>query len=230
VNQEYLPVRFTLYTEKHVPQALAAIHERLQAKETAARPALHGWIERDGDFALQVSQPVLGKLQRTTQLKGHIERQPGVTVVQGTVPTGSGPRERIVALGALAALGLVIAAMGSPLLALLLVPAGLILYLPMAGDYQNGPLLVSEVQRALKAKATPPKSAKPAANGTGKSSGPARAAAKPAKAASRAPGKAPARPATPAPKPPSPARPRNADEGEDERPAPAPDDSQARLF
>jgi hypothetical protein len=226
VSQEHLPVRFTLYTEKHVPQALAAIHERLQAKETASRPALHGWIERDGDFALQVTLPVLGKLSRTTQLKGHIERQPGVTIVHGTVPMGSSPRERIVALAALAAFGLMIAAAGSPLLGLLLVPAALILYIPMAGDYQNGPLLVSEVQRALKAKATPPKTVKAAASGTGKANAPARAAAKPAKA----PTKAPARAAAPVPKPPAPSPRRDAHEGEAESPTPAADDSQTRLF
>ncbi|HYO87066.1 MAG TPA: hypothetical protein VER79_00370 [Candidatus Limnocylindrales bacterium] len=215
-------MRFTLYTEKTVPQSLSALNARLQAKETASRPELDGWIERGGDFSLQVTIPVLGKLARTTRLNGHIERQPGITVVRGNVPGGSGPRERVVALGALAGMGLLIAVAGSPLLTLLLVPVGLMLYIPMAGDYVHGPLLVSEVQRTLKAKATPPKTAKPAAGTASRSSTSTRAAPKPARPASK--------PASrPAPKPA--ARPAPDEDEEDANVViPVDEDSQPRLL
>lgn len=176
-------MRFTLYTDKTVPQSLSAINARMQAKETASRPGLGGWIERDGEFSLQVTMPVLGKLARTTHLRGQIERQPGVTVIHGNVSMGAGPRERAAALGALAIIGLVVAATGNPLLALLLAPAGLMLYIPMAGDHRNGPLLVSEIQRTLKAKTTPPKVAKPANGNPNKAGVQARAAARPAQPA-----------------------------------------------
>ncbi len=215
-------MRFTLYTEKTVPQSMSAINGRLQAKETASRPALDGWIEAGGGFSLQVTMPVIGKFGRTTRLKGHVERQPGITVVRGVVPGGSSPRERVVALGALALLGVLIAAAGSPLLALLLIPGGFVLYLPMAGDYANGPLLVNEVQRTLKAKTTPPKTAKPGAGLNGKSGSSSRAAPKPAHPASK--------PATrtapkPAPKP----VPDEDDDDEDEVIA-VDEDSQPRLL
>lgn len=170
-------MRFTLYTEKTVPQCLSSINGRLQAKETATRPALDGWIDRSGEFSLKVTRPVIGKFQRTTRLKGHIERATGVTVIHGIVPGGSSRRERVIGLGALVVMGLLIALAGRPLLALLLVPVGFWLYIPMAGDYENGPLLLNEVQRALKAKTTPPKPAKGAPTPTSKSPAPTRTTA-----------------------------------------------------
>lgn len=212
-------MRFTLYTDKTVPQSLSAINARMQAKETASRPGLDGWIERSGDFSLQVTLPVLGKLSRTTHLRGQVERQPGITLVHGNVSMGAGPRERAVALGALAIVGVVVAAAGSPLLALLLAPVGLMLYIPMAGDHRNGPLLVSEIQRTLKAKTTPPKAAKPAHNGANKGGTQARAA-KPAQ-----PARKPA--ARPAPKPP--AKPVLAQDDDDGRIV-VDEDSQQRLL
>ncbi|MBL8144809.1 MAG: hypothetical protein JNL34_00375 [Anaerolineae bacterium] len=167
-------MRFTLYTDKTVAQCLTAINARMQAKETATRPALDGWIDRNGEFALKVTRPVIGKYRRTTRLKGHIEREAGMTVVRGIVPGGSGPRERIVGLGALAVMGGLIALTGQPLLAMLLIPVAFWLYITMVGDYENGPLLLSEVQRALKAKATPPKPGKNAATPAPKSASAAR--------------------------------------------------------
>lgn len=221
-------MRFTLYTDKTVPQCLSALNGRMQAKETATRPALDGWIERGGDFALHVTQPVFGKFVRTTRLNGHIERQPGITVVRGTVSFGSSPRERVVALGVLAVLGLVIAVGGQPLLSLLLIPVGLWMYIPMAGDFVNGPLLLSEVQRSLKAKATPPKPAK-AANAS-RSATPARAPARTSSAASK-----PARPAPrpapkPAPKPSSSFFAPGDDDADEDAPPPVNEDVQPRLM
>ncbi|MFN8379857.1 MAG: hypothetical protein U0452_14430 [Anaerolineae bacterium] len=186
-------MRFTLYTEKTVPQCLTAINARLQAKETATRPGLDGWIDRNGEFALKVTRPVVGKFQRTTRLKGHIERESGVTVIRGIVPGGSGPRERIIGLGALAVMGALIALTGQPLLAMLLIPVGFWLYIPMVGDYENGPLLLNEVQRALKAKATPPRPMKGAATPAGKAGPTPRSSSKTTSAAK------PARPSPPKP-------------------------------
>lgn len=203
-------MRFTLYTDKTTAQCLSAINGRLQAKETASRPALDGWIDRNGEFSLKVTRPVIGKFARTTRLKGHLERESGVTVVRGVVPGGSSKRERIIALIALAVLGALIGLAGRPLLALLLVPVGFWLYIPMAGDYENGPLLLLEVQRALKAKSTPPKPAKGAAN-NGKSA----ASTRPITKATTQAGPKPAG-ARPAPKPVPPPRPAPDDEDEAE--------------
>lgn len=222
--------RFTLYSEKTVSQCLSALNGRMQAKETATRPALGGWIERGGDFALHVTQPAFGKFVRTTRLNGHIERQSGITVIKGTVSFGSSPRERAVALGVLAMLGLVIAVGGQPLLALLLIPVGLWMYIPMVGDYTNGPLLLSEVQRALKAKTAPPRPAR--ATGASKASASARdtqrPASKPARSASKPAPRPVAKPATP------PARsylePDKDDAADEDAPPPVNEDVQPRLM
>lgn len=183
-------MRFTLYTEKTVPQCLSSINTRMQAKETANRPALDGWIDRNGEFSLKVTRPVVGKFQRTTRLKGQVERETGITVIRGIVPGGSSPRERVIGLGALAVVGVLIALMGQPLLAMLLIPAGFWLYIPMVGDYTNGPLLLGEVQRTLKAKPTPPKPTKSTAAPAAKAASSARPPAK-TTAAAKAPRPAP---------------------------------------
>ena len=212
-------MRFTLYTEKTVAQCLTAINARMQAKETATRPALDGWIDRNGEFALSVTRPVVGKFQRTTRLKGQIEREAGLTIVRGIVPGGSSPRERIVGLGALAVMGGLIALTGQPLLAMLLIPVAFWLYITMVGDYENGPLLLGEVQRALKARATPPKLAKNATAPASKSGASTRAAARPPAAAK------PAR--SPAPKP---AFVPDDDEDDEEDAFEVDEDAQPRMF
>jgi hypothetical protein len=223
--REKQAVRFTLYTEKTVPQCLSAINARLQAKGTPTRPGLDGWIDRSGEFSLGVTQPVIGKFQRTTRLKGRLERQSGYTVITGVVPGGSNPRERWVGLGALVVMGLLVALAGKPLIALLLIPVGFWMYIPMVGDYVNGPLLLTELQRALKAKATPPKASDPAA---------APATRKSSATASRTPGRTPSatgstRTSVPRPAP-KPAPILSADEDDDDDSFTVDEDAQPRLL
>jgi hypothetical protein len=83
-----LHLRFVLYTDKTVSECLTAINERMHAKATSARPALDGWVEKGGAFALTVSAPVIGKFARRTTLKGQIEREDGLTILRGNVPGG----------------------------------------------------------------------------------------------------------------------------------------------
>jgi hypothetical protein len=67
-------------------------------------------------------------------------------------------------------LGIMLAVFGSPLYSLILIPMGVLLYLPMKGDYENGDWLFNEVKRTLKATPKPPKptdSAAKAARTTG---------------------------------------------------------------
>ena len=219
-------MRFTLYTEKTVPQCLSAINSRLQAKGTATRPDLDGWIDRSGEFSLGVTQPVIGKFQRTTRLKGRLERQSGYTVVTGTVPGGSNPRERWVGIGALVVMGLLVALAGKPLIALLLFPVGFWMYIPMVGDYANGPLLLTELQRALKAKATPPKAAKPATSPATRSK-----AATPSARSSARSTSAGTSTRTAAPRPaPKPAPVLSADDEVDDEPYEVDEDAQPRLL
>jgi hypothetical protein len=164
-------LRFRLYTEKTVSQSLTALNERMHQKATSTRPGLDGWIEKNGAFSLSVNQPVVGKFTRTTRLTGRLTRQGSMTVIEATVSGGVEPRNRIAVYIGLGIIGAVFVLAGSPLLGLVLIPIGALLYIPMKGDYVNSTLLINEIQKALKARATPPKTAAKA--GVGKS--PARA-------------------------------------------------------
>jgi hypothetical protein len=194
-------VQFILYTEKTVSQALAALHERMQAKGTSSRPGIEGWVEKNGGFSLGVTTPVIGRFTRTTHMRGKLERQTGITVVKGGVSHGATRENLIVIYIALLITAFALMSLGNVWLGVIVLPVGAALYIPLSGDQHNSELLMDELQRALKAKATPPK---PAA--TTKKTGEARsAAAKPLRPASMSAASKPAtasRPAArPAPKP-----------------------------
>jgi hypothetical protein len=155
-----------LYTDKTVPQCLTAINERMHLKESSTRPALDGWVEKNGAFSLSLSAPVMGRFARRTALRAKVERENGVTVVQGSVPGGVSRNGQIVIFIALALVALTIIGGGNLIIGLLLIGLAAILYIPMQGDYLNSSALLDEVQKTLKAKPSPPKGtseAKPAA-------------------------------------------------------------------
>jgi hypothetical protein len=149
-------MRFTYYSEKTVAQCMSALNARLQQKGTASRPGLEGWVEKNGNFSLAVSTPVVLRFSRTTRLRGKVERLGGVTVIKGQVADGLSPRERIVISGALALVGLFIILSGSFIFGAVVVAAAGLLNIPLMGDYQNSEILKDEVRRTLKAKTTPP--------------------------------------------------------------------------
>lgn len=150
-------MRILLYTEKTPAQALTAINARMQAKESAARASLGGWVEKNGSFALSVSTPVIGRFHRRTVLRGKIERENGVTTVHGDVPSGVDKQGQIVVFVALGLLAVLLLTSGNAVPALAVIPLGAYLYIPMTGDHANCDLLVGELQRTLKAKEKPPK-------------------------------------------------------------------------
>lgn len=192
-------MRFTLYTEKTVAQCLSALNARMQAKGSAARPALGGWVEKNGRFALSVSTRILNRFSRTTHLTGQLERRGSVTIVTGRVNDGGGPRERMLISAALGLAAVVLIALGELVPALIAAAAAAVLNLLLAGDRQNRDILIGEVRRALKARETPPVVARKPSE-TGRTTAAARkpAAAKTASAA-RKPAAA-SRPAAPAQK------------------------------
>ncbi len=146
-----------LYTEKTVPQSLTAISERLHQKGTSSRLVMDGWIEKSGSFAVSVTTPVIGKFNRTTRLSGKLERQSGITVLHGTVPGGVDSHGRMIIIGALMIAAAALILSGNPLLGAILIPSALWIYIPLKGDYHNSAVLISEIQKNLKARATPPK-------------------------------------------------------------------------
>ncbi|MFO7323058.1 MAG: hypothetical protein DIU68_015130 [Chloroflexota bacterium] len=158
-------MQFVLYTDKTVSQALTALNARMHAKPTSTRPALDGWVEKNGSFCISVTSAVVGRFQRTTYLRGRLERQGSATVIKGAVPQGASREHKIIIYGVLAAMGLMFAGMGSPWLSVLLIPLGAALYIPLTGDFNNSETLISELEKTLKAKPTPPKATTTKASG-----------------------------------------------------------------
>jgi hypothetical protein len=146
-----------MYTEKSVAQAMSAINERLHVPGTKSRPQLDGWVEKNGRFAMTVTTKVRWRFDRRTSLYGRAERQGGITYVEGTVSGGVGRDGQIVIFGALLIIALLTLSQGNAILAIVAVLAGLALFIPMRGDYNNSEILLSELQKALNAKFTPPK-------------------------------------------------------------------------
>jgi hypothetical protein len=167
---------------------MSAVNERLHLKGTSTRPGMDGWVDKSGAFSISVSTPVIGKLQRTTHLRAKVAREHGMTVIKGDVPGGTSPQGQWLVFAALGLVALFLVGSGSALLGLVVVPFAALLYIPMKGDYVNSETLVSEVQKVLKAKTTPPKTTKASA----RAATTARAAApKPGQPAIRAPIKQP---------------------------------------
>lgn len=149
---------FTLFTEKSTAECIKALSERLEAKATRTRPALDGYAEKKGGrFALTLSQPVVGPIQRSTRLEGHIAREHGLTVIRGSVPDGAPPRARWIVVGALLAAAVIALVAAQIIVTAVLIPAALGVYVLLKGDYENGDRLLVEVERALKANPIPPK-------------------------------------------------------------------------
>jgi hypothetical protein len=161
-------MRYRLYTEKTIAQSMSAINERLHQKGTATRVALDGWVEKGGTFSISMTAPVARQFSRTTRLSGRMERSSGVTIVEGSVPGGVDARGRVLVYAALAVAALAIFASGSPAAALLFLPLGAALYLPMKGDHDHSAVLIAELQKTLRARATPPKPPKTPAKAVAK--------------------------------------------------------------
>jgi hypothetical protein len=170
-------VRLVLYTEKSVKESLSALTERLGS----AGKRLDGRIEKNGNFSLSMISPVIGKISRRTHMYGKIEKGTGITTVTVHVSSGADPRGQLMIFVALGMIALILLASGNLALVLLLAFAGAALYIPLAGDHHNSPILIGEVQRALKATTKAPK--KPADPNNAR-----RPAPKPAVSPTRKPG------------------------------------------
>jgi hypothetical protein len=150
-------VRFVMYTDKTVAQALEAITERLHTKGTRTRPQLDGGVEKSGRFTIEVKTRVYGRFPRKTVLRAQAERESGTTIVRGTVPGGLSRRHQLLVFAIMVIIAGIGWGQGSALLAGVAVIAGAAFFIPLQGDYENAEILLTELQRALQAKFTPPK-------------------------------------------------------------------------
>ena len=182
-------MQFVLYSEKSVAECLTEINARMQVKATSTRPALDGWIEKSGTFSISMSAPVMGRFARRTALRAKVSRENGITVIRGSVPGGVAREQQIVVFVALAVVALTVIGSGNVFVGLMLLPLAALLYIPMQGDHLNSAVLIDEVQKALKAKPTLPKtppSKSTSESRTAKATPSRTASAKPKPAATRA--------------------------------------------
>ncbi len=150
-------MRFVLYTDKSVSQCMTALNGRMQAKASGSRGSLDGWVEKNGRFSLSTSCTIARRFRRRTHLRATVKRDEGYTVVRGYVPDGVSRQGQAVIYGALLLVAVVLVAGGYLLPAVIAVFATGALYIPLTGDRINSAILMGEVQRALGAKATPPR-------------------------------------------------------------------------
>lgn len=150
-------MRFVLYTEMSVAQCLRGLNDRIEAKGTKSRSEINGWVDKKGAFSITVKGPVFAGIQRTTRMNARLEREKGVTIIDGSVPDGVSPYwMRILGIVMLLLIAGFIYS-GNPIYALVVLLFALIGYIPMRGDYNNSDLLLIEIERIMKASPRPPK-------------------------------------------------------------------------
>lgn len=149
-------MRFVMYTEKTVPQAMRAINDRLQTAGTKSRK-FDGWVEKSGRFTFSVTTPVHGRFKRKTVMRGQAEREGGITVVRGDVPGGLSRNRQMIVFAAMIMIALLLLGQGNALVAIAVLICTAALSIPLQGDFDNSELLLTELQRTLKARFTPPK-------------------------------------------------------------------------
>lgn len=150
-------MRFVMYTDKTVAQAMSSINERMHAPATKSRPQIDGWVEKNGRFAISVTSELKWRFRRRTFLHGRAERESGMTIVRGNVPGGVAPEGQTIIFVALLIIAALIFLQGNAIFAIVTIAVGLLLFIPLRGDYYNCEILLSELQKTLNAKLTPPK-------------------------------------------------------------------------
>lgn len=169
-------MRFVFFTHMTPAECSKVLHERIQ---TSRRPELDGWIDKNGAFSLAVSSKVAHTFPRTTRLHGKMERDKGVTAINGYVSTGLAPRDRaLIAIG-MALAGFFLIASGNGLPGIIAIFTGPIFLIPLAGDYSNSETLLNEIRRTLRARETVPPKPAPKKPGATVATGSNRPAAKP---------------------------------------------------
>ncbi len=150
-------MRFVLYSEKPLAECVKTLSERIAQSPTATRPALEGYAEKSGKFALGLSSTVFARFSRKTWLEGSISKDGGGTVIRGEVPDGANPQRQKYILYAIPATGLFLALNGAWLFAAAAVVLMGVVLITLRGDYYNGDRLLVEIERLLKASPKPPK-------------------------------------------------------------------------
>lgn len=154
-------MRFSLYTEMTVKQAVKAARERMEQKATKTRSAIEGTVTDEGALVWAVDRKVWRSFHRTTRLRATIWRESGLTHIEGSVPDGVGRDGMALIMGGVVLLALVLFAQGDLIFALMVLGIGVVMGSQIWGDHLNHDVLLVELERTLKAKVyNPPKDVK----------------------------------------------------------------------
>lgn len=158
-------MNFILYSEKPTADCVKALSERIHQAETATRPGLDGYVQKNGQFRLGLTSRVYDRIPHKTWMEGKIAKEGGVTVIRGQVPDGAPPDRQRWIVGLMPVAGLLLLLRGEALLAFLaVVGIGYVLVI-LRGNYFNGDRLLVEIEKTLKASPKPPKTAAPPTGG-----------------------------------------------------------------
>ncbi len=136
---------------------MSALNERIQYKGSSSRPAMDGWVEKGGKFSLALTTTVAGRFSRTTRLRGIVKQEDKVTVIRGTVPDGVDQQGLIMVVAGVAIATVVMLLNGRPILSIVTIIIGAAMCIPLIGDNRNSEVLMQDLEKTLKAKATPPR-------------------------------------------------------------------------
>lgn len=150
-------MRFVLYTDLTVSQCMKELQSRVEQKGTKSRPELDGWTKKGGDFSIAVTTKIARRFPKTTRLSGSMDRDKGVTIIEGYVSDGVSPYWLVILAVLLVVVSGVIFASGERMLGIVVFVLGLAAYIPLRGDYVNSDILLIEVEKTLKASPKPPK-------------------------------------------------------------------------
>lgn len=166
-------MRFTLYTDKTIPQCMTVLNERLQAP----RAPVTGWVDKKAArFSLSVTTHLMRgmPLQRVTRLDAECARESGLTVIRGSVSEGVPPRVQPYILWATGIVSVLLLLSTQIAVAVGVLVIGVLLYRMLHADWLNSDKLLLEVERTLKAspkRPKPPEKA-PLSSATGKTPAP----------------------------------------------------------
>jgi hypothetical protein len=150
-------MKYRLYTEKTVPECVKILDERIEAKPTSRRANIDGWTERNGDFSLKIRAKVLRLVSKTTRMNGSMNREKGVTTIEGFVDAGISPYWTVILFGVLFLVSGALFLLDQLSLAIIIFVLGGLILLTERQDYFSSEELLIEVEKKLKAKPTPPK-------------------------------------------------------------------------
>lgn len=149
-------MHFEYYSELTPAKCVSAIKDRMKQPDTVSRPAMTGHVDKE-KFALTITTPVIGNFRRSTSIKASLERDKGVTVIDGYVNTGATRQQILVIFIGAVLIGLALISQGMFIHGVVVMALGAAMYIPLQGDAKNSDYLIKQVRSMLKTKTRDPR-------------------------------------------------------------------------